>query len=178
MTVIFPGGDFLEFILNRNKNKFLAGNIPVIKSSLFRFFVRWKGRGREEGGERRRGDNRLLCTCRAPDHMQTPQSWTSRLLISALHSVCWREGKRGEKEEDKTEEGKNKKERERERGRRELREREKERNKTPTHHTPHNTTTTQHTKQLITQLITQHNTLMHPHNTQHTTHHSTIDNRP
>ena len=43
--------------------------------------------------------------------MQTPQSWTSRLLISALHSVCWREGKREEKEEDKTE-GKNKKERE------------------------------------------------------------------
>ena len=116
-----------------------------------------------EGGERRRGENRLLCTCRAPDHMQTPQSWTSRLLISALHSVCWREGKREEKrkkreekEEDKTEEGKNKKERER------ARKREKERNKTPTHHTPparntpNNTTpscthTTHHTPQHLGQ---------------------------
>ena len=69
----------------------------------------WKGRGREEGGERRRGDNRLLCTCRAPDHMQTPQS-----------STVFGGEKRGEKrkrkkkEEDKTEEGKNKKESEKE----------------------------------------------------------------
>ena len=77
----------------------------------------------------------MLCTCRAPDHMQTPQSWTSRLLISALHSVFVGEKgrekrkrkKREEKEEDKTEEGKNKKERERERERerRELRKNEK-----------------------------------------------------
>ena len=66
--------------------------------------------GREEGGEE--GENRLLCTCRAPDHIQMPQSWTSRLLISAFHSVCWREGKREEKEEDKTEEGTRKKEKE------------------------------------------------------------------
>ena len=36
--------------------------------------------------ERRRGENRLLCTCRAPDHIH--------MLISALYSVCWREGKR------------------------------------------------------------------------------------
>ena len=50
MTVISPGGDFSELILNCNKNKFLAGNILVIKSSLFFFFVPWKGRGREEGG--------------------------------------------------------------------------------------------------------------------------------
>ena len=42
----------------------------------------------------------MLCTCRAPDYLQTPQSWTSRLLISALHSVCWREGKREETEEE------------------------------------------------------------------------------
>ena len=79
--------------------------------------------------ERRRGENRLLCTCRAPDHMQTPQSWTSRLLISALHSVCWREGKKEEKEEDKTEEGKNKKERERARKRKKKIERKREREK-------------------------------------------------
>ena len=76
----------------------------------------------------------MLCTCRAPDHMQTPQSWTSRLLVSALHSVCWREGKREEKEEDKrrrkeqdkAEEGKNKKERERARKRKKRIERKKE----------------------------------------------------
>ena len=122
-----------------------------------------------EGGERRRGENRLLCTCRAPDHMQTPQSWTSRLLISALHSVCWREGKREEKdEEERRERGRqDRRRKEQERKRERARKREKERNKTPTHHTPHNTTTTQHTKQHNTQLITQHNTLLHPHNTQH-----------
>ena len=111
-----------------------------------------------EGGERRRGENRLLCTCRAPDHMQTPQSWTSRLLISALHSVCWREGKREEKEEDKTEEGKNKKERERAR-KREIKHR----------HTTHQTT--QHT----THHTTQHPLAPTQHNTPHTTAPRTTD---
>ena len=47
MTVIFPGGDFLEFIKHCNKNKFLAGNIPVIKSSLL--FLR-RRRGEKGGG--------------------------------------------------------------------------------------------------------------------------------
>ena len=38
MTVIFPGGEFLEFIFKTViKNKFLAGNIPVIKRSLLHF---------------------------------------------------------------------------------------------------------------------------------------------
>ena len=48
MTVISPSGDFLELILNCRKNKFLVGNIPVIKKvpSLFS----WCGR---EGGGRR-----------------------------------------------------------------------------------------------------------------------------
>ena len=54
MTVIFPGGDFSELKKNRQKNKFIAGNIPVMKSSLL-FFSGWKGgkgggRGEEEGG--------------------------------------------------------------------------------------------------------------------------------
>ena len=39
MTVIFPGGEFLEFIYNRNKNNSLAGNIPVIKKVPLRFFL-------------------------------------------------------------------------------------------------------------------------------------------
>ena len=85
--------------------------------------MRWKGRGREE---RRRGENRLLCTCRAPDHMQTPQSWTSRLLISALQCLLARREERRE-EEDKTEEGKNKKQRERARKRKKRNERKRER---------------------------------------------------
>ena len=76
---------------------------------------------REEGVERRRGENRLLCTCRVPDHMQTPQS----LLISALHSVCWREGKREEKEEE--EKRKRKTRQKKERTRKKERESEKER---------------------------------------------------
>ena len=66
----------------------------------------------------------MLCTCRSPDNMQTSQCWTSRLLISALHSVCWREGKREEKGEEER----------RERGRREFR--EKREIKHTTHHTP------------------------------------------
>ena len=45
MTVIFPGGEFLEFIKTVIKNKFLAGNIPVIKSSLLFFLC--VGRERE-----------------------------------------------------------------------------------------------------------------------------------
>ena len=114
MTVIFPGGDFLEFISKTVKNKFLAGNIPVIKVPTF---LRKERERREEGVEMRRRENRLLCTCRAPDHMQTPQSWTSRLLISALHSVCWRERKREEKEEEER----------RERGRQDRRRKEQER---------------------------------------------------
>ena len=57
MTVIFTGGDFFEFIKNCNKNKFIAGNIPVIKSPLFFFWV-WEGGRREERrGGRRRGGN-------------------------------------------------------------------------------------------------------------------------
>ena len=38
MTVIFPGGDFSELMKNRKKNKFVAGNIAVIKSFLTFFF--------------------------------------------------------------------------------------------------------------------------------------------
>ena len=114
----------------------------------------------------------LLCTCRAPDHMQTPQSWTSRLLISALHTVFVGEKgresrksqKREEKEEDKTEDGNNKKERERARKRKKRIERKRERKH------PH---TTQHHQHAT------HQTTQHPlAPTQHTTHHSTSDNRP
>ena len=50
MTAISPGGDFLELILNCNKNKLLAGNIPVIKSPLSFFWV-WEGGRREERRE-------------------------------------------------------------------------------------------------------------------------------
>ena len=53
MTVISPGGDFLELILNWYKNKFLAGNIPVIKSPLF--FLK----GKRRRGEGRRGGERM-----------------------------------------------------------------------------------------------------------------------
>ena len=102
-----------------------------------------------EGGERKRGENRLLCTCRAPDLMQTPQSWTSRLLISALHSVCWREGKREEKEEEERRE-RGRQDR-RERGRQDRRRKEQERKRESekerkTHHTTqHPLAPTQHT---------------------------------
>ena len=88
--------------------------------------MRWKERGREEGGERRRGDYRLLCTCRAPDHMQTPQS--STVFGGEKRREKRKRKKREEKEEDKTEEGKNKKERER-RKRKKRVERKREREK-------------------------------------------------
>ena len=48
MTVIFPGGDFWEFILNCIKNKFIAGNSCNKKSPLF--FLGVGGGRREEGG--------------------------------------------------------------------------------------------------------------------------------
>ena len=50
MTVIFPGGEFLELILNRNKNNSLAGNIPVIKRSSF---LMGRGGGRKGRREER-----------------------------------------------------------------------------------------------------------------------------
>ena len=52
MTVIFPGGVFLILFKNLIKNKFLAGNIPVIKSPLS-FFLGVGGR--EEGGREEEG---------------------------------------------------------------------------------------------------------------------------
>ena len=53
--VTSPGGDFLELILNC-KNKFLDGNMHVIKSPLS--FSGWEGGRREERrGGRRRGWN-------------------------------------------------------------------------------------------------------------------------
>ena len=70
----------------------------------------------------------MLCTCRAPDHMQTPQSWTSRLLISAFHSVCWREGKREEKEEEERRESGRQDRRRKEQERKKESEKEKEEN--------------------------------------------------
>ena len=51
MTVIFTGGDFLILFKTVIKNKFFAGNIPVIKRSLFRV-GRGGGGGGGEGEER------------------------------------------------------------------------------------------------------------------------------
>ena len=65
---------------------------------------------REKGGGRREeeGENRLLCTCRAPDHIQMPRSWPP-----------WREVKREEKEEERREERREKRGKKREEGKRE-----------------------------------------------------------
>ena len=70
--------------------------------------------------ERRRGENRLLCTCRASDHIQMPRSWPPCWLIGSFHSVSWREGKRRENEEEKER-------REERRKKKERREKERER---------------------------------------------------
>ena len=51
----------------------------------------------------------MLCTCRAPYHIQTPRSWTPCWLISASQCLVARREKREEKE--KREEGREKKER-------------------------------------------------------------------
>ena len=84
---------------------------PVIKGPILR---RRRGKGGGSGEEE--GENRLLCTCRiAPDHIQMPRSWPPILLISALYSVCWREGNR---REERGEEKRGRKERERARERR------------------------------------------------------------
>ena len=114
----------------------------------------------------RRGDNRLLCTCRAPDHIQMPRSWPPILLISALYSVRWREGnRREEEEEEKTEKRGEKRERrekrEQERERRELREKKQNSTKTKKHTTHHNPHNTQHPHS-ASPTPTQHH--MHTHN--------------
>ena len=88
----------------------------------------------------------MLCTCRAPDHIQTPQSWTPRLLISAFIQCLLA------RREERRERGRE----ERERARKIMKIIERKKRKktpTPTHRTTH---TTQHTTQ-------------HPHaHTQHT----------
>ena len=79
-------------------------------------------------------------TYRAPYHIQTPQSWTPCLLISALYSVCWREGKRREERV----EGKKEERREREEEGERTREIECAKlhhtHAPPQHHTTHQTT--------------------------------------
>ena len=191
MTVIFPGGDF-SILYKTVVKKVLAGNIPVIKSSLSFFWCGREGGGRreEEGGGEvgtfRAVRWQLLWTYRAPHHIQTPQSWTPCLLISALYSVCWCEGKRREewvegKKRRKKRKRKNKskskskrrskrkrkrkrrerrgreRERERERKREEEGERARERECAKLHHTPHTRTTR-------TQQHTHHH---HQHHIQH-----------
>ena len=42
----------------------------------------------------------MLWIYRAPDHIQTPWSWTPCWLISALHNVSWREEKRREEKRE------------------------------------------------------------------------------
>ena len=55
-------------------NNSLAGNIPGIKSFLLSFL---SGREGEKGGGRgeEEGEDRLLCTCPAPDHLEMPRCW-------------------------------------------------------------------------------------------------------
>ena len=77
MTVIFTGGDF--FILFE-----IAEKKPRQKYSCNEKFPLFR-----EGGGRRRGGN-IPCNSLAVA-MNVPC-----LLISALYSVCWREGKRRE----------------------------------------------------------------------------------
>ena len=176
MTVIFTGRRFFWFYLNCNKNKFLAGNNPVIKSSLF-FLLRWKARGRD-GGERRRGENRLLCTlpC-ARSHANASKLDVTFVDQCFTQCLLARREERREKRKTRTERRKEQErkresekekeenwEKERKRGKREI----KHPHTTQHHHATHQTTHN-------TQLITQHNTLMHPHNTQHTTAPRTTD---
>ena len=78
--------------------------------------------------ERRRGENRLQCTCRAPDHIQMPRSWPPCWLFGSFHSVWWREGKRRENEEEKREERKEERRRNQERRKERESKKEKEEN--------------------------------------------------
>ena len=104
MTVIFPGGDFLEFILNCNKNKFLAGNIPVIKSSLFEVVVLVEERRRRGWKNRHMRDNipcREACAVKlAPDHT----SKLDAVLVDPCFIQCLlarREERRRERREER-----------------------------------------------------------------------------
>ena len=54
MSVIFPAASFWNLFKTVIKYKFVAGNIPVIKRSLSFLGVG----GREEGGEKRRREER------------------------------------------------------------------------------------------------------------------------
>ena len=127
MTVISPGGDFLELILNCNKNKFLAGNIPVIKSSLFRVVV-VEERGGEDGRivtcvTTFRAERGWCCEARARSHLEV-----GRRLIRVLYSVLLarREEKRREKRRNKKERREKRREK-KERKREERREKREER---------------------------------------------------
>ena len=120
----------------------------------------------------------LLCTCPAPDHIQTPQSWTPCLLISALYSVCWRERERtraragvreGAREKEKEKEERKRKIREKNKGKEKRKEREQERECAELHHTPHTRTTTTQQHTHTTNTTPQHHMYTHnPHTRQPT----------
>ena len=101
----------MELIYNCNKNKFLAGNIPVIKSSLFEVVV-VEERGRRGWKNRHMRDNipcREACAVKlAPDHT----SKLDAVLVDPCFIQCLlarREEKRREKrrEREKEEEEEN-----------------------------------------------------------------------
>ena len=121
------------------------------KQSLPPLFWVWEGGRREE----RRGGRRRGGKCNSCYERTKPQSWTPCLLISALYSVCWREGKRRERREERRKKRKRKnkskskskrkskrkrkrKRREKQQGKEKRKEREQERESVPSFTTQHN----------------------------------------
>ena len=113
MTVIFPGGDFFDFILKTViKNNSLAGNIPVIKSFLFSFLcVGRRGEGRREGRGRGREPIAVHLPC-ARSHSNA--SMLAGVLVDRFFPQCLVEEKKEEKEKEKEQEQEHEQEQEQE----------------------------------------------------------------
>ena len=171
MTVISPGGDFLNQYKTVMQNNSLDGNIPVIKSLLF------CGGGREGRREGRGGG-------REPT-VHSNASKLAAVLVDSFFPHCLvvrreeRREKREEEEEEKTEERREegkKRERKKERRRKNRArkrtkriERKKKNNTTLTTHTTHHTTPHHHQHNTPHNTTPQHNTTQHLVHTQRTT---------